>query len=368
MTRRIGLLGGSFDPVHKGHVQIAKYSLKKLKLDELWFIPVLNNPFKDRQMASGADRCAMLECVIQDEPRFKICDVELKGNPELKSFTYYTLLYLIDHYPDTQFYYIIGDDQVAAFDRWYEAEKISQLVTLVCFARKGYEPHYKNIKKYHMQRLDMKPIKASSTAIREGDLTQVEPAVIQYFTMHGLYLKDIVKHYMSEKRYAHTCSMANLAVEIAKANQIDPMKAYVAGMLHDIAKEMPEKKAEKLMQKYYPEYIDKPQAIWHQWLSSYVAKNTFYVKDKEILQAITNHTTASSKMSLLDMCIYCADKYDPGRGYDSSREIALCKKDICEGFKQSLIDFVAFSKQKNRAIDPIFNEVYETYVKEDRNG
>ena len=99
-----------------------------------------------------------------------------------------------------------------------------------------------------------------------------------------------------------------------------------------------------------------------------VLKNRGILSDKEILQAITNHTTASSKMSLLDMCIYCADKYDPGRGYDSSREIALCKKDICEGFKQSLIDFVAFSKQKNRTIDPIFNEVYETYVKEDRNG
>lgn len=368
MTRKIGLLGGSFDPVHKGHIQIAKYSLKKLKLDELWFIPVLNNPFKERQMASGEDRCEMLKYAISDEPRFKICDVELKGNPELKSFTYYTLLYLTDHYPDTHFYYIIGDDQVNAFDHWYEAEKISKLVSLVCFGRKGYTPNEKNIKKFHMERLDMKPIKASSTAVRAGDFSQVDPKVIQYFTMHGLYLKDIVKSYMSEKRYVHTCSMAQLAVDIAKANQLDPLKAYVAGMLHDIAKEMPAKKAEKLMQKYYPEYINKPQAIWHQWLSAYIAKTIFYLDDKEILQAITNHTTGSSEMSLLDMCIYCADKYDPSRGFDSSQEIALCKKDIREGFKQSLIDFVTFSKQKNREIDPIFNEVYNTYVKEDNNG
>jgi nicotinate-nucleotide adenylyltransferase len=72
-------------------------------------------------------------------------------------------------------------------------------------------------------------------------------------------------------------------------------------------------------------------------------------------------------MSRLDMCIYCADKYDRSRGYDSSKEIELCKKDIREGFKQSLEDFYTFSKKKNRPIDPIFFDVYKTYV-EDNNG
>lgn len=77
---------------------------------------------------------------------------------------------------------------------------------------------------------------------------------------------------MSLKRYRHTVSMAHLAKEIALANNLDGRKAYVAGMLHDIAKEMPHDEAVVIMQKNYPDYLNKPEAVWHQWLSEYVAK------------------------------------------------------------------------------------------------
>lgn len=183
--------------------------------------------------------------------------------------------------------------------------------------------------------------------------------------MHGLYLEEIVASRMSEKRFIHTKSMAQLAVEIAISNQLDPNKAYVAGMLHDIAKEMDDKKAEKIMKKHFSEYYDMPHPVWHQWLSYYVAKKEFHLHDKEILQAIINHTTASLDMSLLDMCIYVADKFDPSRGFDASVQIATCKNNLLEGFKLSLTDFYTFSKKKNRPIDPIFFEIYKKYVTEE---
>lgn len=364
---KIGLLGGSFDPIHDGHVLIAKTVKKALDLDEVWFIPVLNNPFKDRQMASGKDRIAMIELAISKEKGMKVCDIELHKDPAIKSYTYNTLCELKELYPDDEFYYIIGDDQVLKFDRWYEAQKISSMVQLVCMARKGYETSKENQKQFNMLNIEYEPIKASSTAVRVGNFKHVNKKVIEYFTSHGLYLESIVETYMSKKRFIHTKSMASLAVEIAKANDIDPLKAYVAGMLHDVAKEMEPKKAKKIMEKYYASHLDKPEAVWHQWLSSYVAKKTFHLKDKEILQAIENHTTASTNMSKLDMCIYCADKYDRSRGFDSSKEIEACKADITEGFKMALKDFYTFSKKKNRPIDPIFFEIYNVYV-EENNG
>jgi len=364
---RIGLLGGSFDPVHDGHILIAKTARKALDLDEVWLIPVLNNPFKDWQMAPAKDRVAMIELAIRKHKHMKVCDIELQGNPELKSYTYHTLLKLQELYPEDEFYYIIGDDQVLQFSQWYEAKKISEMVKLVCLARKGYETSEDNIKQFNMIRVDYEPIKVSSSAVRSGNLKHTDKKVVEYFTLHGLYLEGIIAPRMSEKRFIHTKSMADLAVEIAKSNGIDPMKAYVAGMLHDVAKEMDDKKAEKIMKKHYAEFYDMPRPVWHQWLSSYVARKEFHVHDKEILQAIINHTTASVNMSLLDMCIYCADKYDRSRGFDSSKEIALCKENLQEGFKQSLKDFYTFSTKKNRPIDPIFFEIYKKYVEED-NG
>ena len=360
---RIGLFGGSFDPIHYGHLHIANCAINTLKLDELWFIPVLNNPFKNEKTASANECESMIQLAIAHEPRFKICDIELKADPYTKSYTYHTLLKLHQLYPDDEFYYLIGDDQANAFNRWYQADKLPELATFVCFPRTGYSLASKNIETYSMLRIECDPMEVSSSAIREGNFNHAIPDVVQYFTMKGLYLNSIVKRYMSSKRYQHTCSMAKIAIDIAKSNHLDETKAYVAGMLHDIAKEMDEKQATTIMEHDYSEHLNTPRAVWHQWLSAYLAKTVFYIDDQEILQAITNHTTANVPMSSLDKCIYCADKYDPFRGFDSSKEIALCKENLDEGFKQSLIDFVNFSKKKHRSIDPCFDKVYKEYVK-----
>lgn len=359
--KKIGLLGGSFDPIHDGHMLLAKTAYRQLKLNEVWFIPVLNNPFKERQMAPAKDRVAMIELALRKEKHFHVQTIELQQDPQKKSYTYRTLQALKEKYPDVQFYYLVGMDQVEKFDRWYEAEKISQMVQLVAMARKGYAGNTENEKKFHMQRLVCHPLKASSTAIRQGHFKHVDDKVIEYLTMHGLYLEEIVQHMMSEKRFKHTQSMAHLAKDIAQANQIDPLKAYVAGMLHDIAKEMEPNKALKLMQKHYPKYVTMPPAVWHQWLSCRLAKKKFHVHDKEILNAIKHHTTGCTHMGPLDMCIYVADKYDPSRGFDSQKQIALCKKDLKAGFIASLEDFYRFSQEKNRPIDPVFYKIYQTY-------
>lgn len=364
---RIGIIGGSFDPIHLGHTRIMKQAIDQLSLDKLLVIPTKNNPWKETAVASDDDRIQMIRLAIQDIKKAEINLLEISQTTNDKNYTIDTIHALKQQYAHDDLFFIMGMDQASLFHKWKNATEISQLVQLVAFKRKGYKKN-ENLDLYHFTMLDIKGTKEASTDIRNGHLDMVDSRVLAYITNHGLYLESMIKDEMSEKRYKHTVSVAHLAAEFAKNNGLDSTKAYVAGMLHDIAKEMDYDKAKKMMKKYYPQYIDKPHQIYHQWLSAYVAKHTYKIDDEDIIQAITNHTTASLDMKLLDMCVYCADKLDPLRGYDSRQEIALCNEDIRRGFAQSLQDFYEFSKKKNRDIDECFYEIYKKYGKGEING
>lgn len=363
---KIGIFGGSFDPIHRSHVRVIEESIRQLELDKILVVPTANNPWKDSSGATKKQRLAMLEIALERYSKVEICDYEIKQKNKEKNYTIDTIKYLKTIYPNDQLYFIMGMDQASLFHKWLAAKEISELVQLVVFDRIGYQTN-ENIKKYHFIKLDLVATDDASKHIRNGNLHALNPEVLKYIVNNGIYLETIIKSKMSKKRYRHTVSMAKLAKKFAKKNDLDETKAYVAGMLHDIAKEMEYDKALQIMQDHYPAYIDKPVPVWHQWLSEYVAKTEYLVDDKEILRAIRHHTTASLNMSKLDMCIYTADKYDPSRDYDSSKEIALCKKDIVAGFKACLQDFYDFSSKKGREIDKSFFEIYNKYVKGDIN-
>ena len=363
---KIGIFGGSFDPIHRSHVRVIEESIRQLELDKILVVPTANNPWKDSSGATKKQRLAMLEIALKRYSKVEICDYEIKQKNKEKNYTIDTIKYLKTIYPNDQLYFIMGMDQASLFHKWLAAKEISELVQLVVFDRIGYQTN-ENIKKYHFIKLDLVATDDASKHIRNGNLHALNPEVLKYIVNNGIYLETIIKSKMSKKRYRHTVSMAKLAKKFAKKNDLDETKAYVAGMLHDIAKEMEYDKALQIMQDHYPAYIDKPVPVWHQWLSEYVAKTEYLVDDKEILQAIRHHTTASLNMAKLDMCIYTADKYDPSRDYDSSKEIALCKKDIVAGFKACLQDFYDFSTKNRREIDKSFFEIYNKYVKGDIN-
>lgn len=362
---KIGLLGGSFDPIHLGHMSIVKEAIKEYDLDQFYFIPTGINPWKDQQNASDEDRVKMIEIAIKkmEHQRFiGIEKYEIEHNDE-KNYTIKTLEYLTQKNPDNKYYYFMGMDQAELFHKWKHAKKISQLVQLVCFDRGGYSTESKNIAKYHFMKMAHQPITASSSEIREGHLELLDTDVLKYISQNGLYLETMIKNRMKKKRYLHTLSVASLAKEIAECNQLDGKKAYIAGIMHDVAKEMEHDAAYQLMKEHYPDFIDKPEPVWHQWLSAYVSEHEFLISDPVILKAIEDHTTASPTISRIGMCLYVADKLDPLRGYDSSSDIELCKKDVVEGFKKSLISFYEFSMKKGRSIDPCFYDVYNVFVK-----
>ncbi|RGS45762.1 nicotinate (nicotinamide) nucleotide adenylyltransferase [Holdemanella biformis] len=160
---RIAIVGGSFDPIHNGHIQMANQSLQALQVDEVWFMPTSSTPLKDRELTLDQERLAMIDLVVQKDSRFKVCTLELERAG--KSYTYDTLKKLIETYPEHEFYWIIGNDQLEQFDKWYHAEKLVKMAHFVCFDRNGKLAD----SKYDIMCMTMPSVPVSSSEIRMGN-------------------------------------------------------------------------------------------------------------------------------------------------------------------------------------------------------
>ncbi len=134
--KRIGILGGTFDPPHIGHLIIAQEVRESLNLDEIWFIPSSEPPHKQSASASAIDRLTMVEKAISDEPLFLLNTIEIERKG--KSYTYDTIIQLIKMNPGMEFFFIIGADMVEYLPKWYKIDELCQLVTFVGVNRPGF--------------------------------------------------------------------------------------------------------------------------------------------------------------------------------------------------------------------------------------
>ena len=131
--QRIGLLGGSFDPPHAGHVHITKEALKRFDLDQVWWLVSPGNPLKDRGPAKLAQRMAAAR-EIMDHPRVHICDFESHVGTR---YTAETLAVLQDKCPQARFVWLMGADNLAQFHRWKDWREIMARVPVGVLARPG---------------------------------------------------------------------------------------------------------------------------------------------------------------------------------------------------------------------------------------
>ncbi len=132
---KIGIFGGTFNPVHNGHLQIAREFKNKFALDKVLFIPNYISPFKTGldEVAPAQHRLKMLELALEGEPDFEIDDFEIKRDKV--SYTIDTVEYLKSKYPDANLLLLIGADQAAGFEKWKDYDKILQKVLVVVAAR-----------------------------------------------------------------------------------------------------------------------------------------------------------------------------------------------------------------------------------------
>ncbi|MCL4134317.1 UNVERIFIED_CONTAM: hypothetical protein GTU68_010392 [Idotea baltica] len=133
---RIGIFGGSFDPIHQGHLILAERCRAEANLDEVWFLLCATNPLKSNG-ANGTDRqrCEMVELAIAGHEGFKLSKIELERGGV--SYTVETLQQISDERPDDELFFLMGDDSLEGFDRWKEPEKICQLCLPLIVNRPG---------------------------------------------------------------------------------------------------------------------------------------------------------------------------------------------------------------------------------------
>jgi len=186
LTARIGVFGGTFDPVHVGHLAIALAALESVPLDRVLFVPVWRSPLKDRDpLASTADRVAMLETAIASEPRFALSRAELER--EGVSYTVDTLEQLRSQ---GELFLILGSDALADLARWRAPDRIRELATIIVAARPGApEPDAMHgARTFDAPRLDISSRELRARAARGMSLRYLVPdAVWEHIKRHGLY-------------------------------------------------------------------------------------------------------------------------------------------------------------------------------------
>ncbi|MDW7679646.1 MAG: nicotinate (nicotinamide) nucleotide adenylyltransferase [bacterium] len=193
--RRIGLLGGSFDPVHLGHIRIARISLEKISLDQVFFVPAAIPPHKQHvELSDQRHRLKMLQLALANEPAFCVSDVELRRQGV--SYTIDTIYYFNKkyHLPPERLFLIIGADNLTHFHQWKAPEKILQNCQLLVYRRPEVDlsmvdDHLKS----QLQVIDAPLIDISASDIREKiasgqDISQLAPPeIIPYIFRHHLY-------------------------------------------------------------------------------------------------------------------------------------------------------------------------------------
>lgn len=186
---RIGILGGTFNPPHLGHLLMAEQVGSQLELDEVWFMPTAQPPHRPGKSTIEAHhRLAMLELAIADNPLFKIQAYEI--NRGGKNFTADTMAHFRQEYPGVDFYFIIGADSVRDLPIWYDVDRLLTYTQLVGISRPGVDQAPSD---YPILWVDSPAVDLSSTEIRlrvfleQSIRYQVPQAVADYIATHGLY-------------------------------------------------------------------------------------------------------------------------------------------------------------------------------------
>ncbi len=191
-VRRVGLFGGTFDPVHLAHVALARAALRALRLDELRWIPTGQPWQKARHITPAADREAMVGLAIADEPRFVLDRIEIERPGP--SYTLDTVSALRAAQPGTQWFLIIGADQYASLHTWLHWRSLLDQVVLAVANRPGVAPGIDpDVLRHPHRAVPLPMLDISSTDIRRRaasgeDISQlVPPEVARYIESHGLY-------------------------------------------------------------------------------------------------------------------------------------------------------------------------------------
>ena len=361
---RIGILGGTFHPVHNGHIMLAEHAKDVLSLDRVLFLIDRVPPHKEiSEGASTEERLKMLELAVQQLDGFEVETMELYR--EGKSYSFDTLKELHVKMPESEFFFLMGSDMLRSFTTWYNPQGISDLCTLVCTERLGQNGGEADTAvmleaAYGTRTILLDSVSdLSSTEVRNRisdayPITDMVPLpVATEIYMHGLYQPEPVRSYysaleraLSEKRLRHTAGVVLTAIALAERYGADPKKAQTAALLHDCAKYLPDEELIRLSKD--PEKI---LPVLHSEVGAVLASEEYGVCDPEILEAIRLHTTGDKDMSTLDKIIYLSDMIEPSRDFPGVEELRQ-DGDLDKRVYAAMMHCVEYLEKKGGRIHP----------------
>jgi len=346
---RIGILGGTFNPIHNAHIRVAEEALQQFSLDKVWFMPAGAPPHKqNEELVSAGHRCNMILAAIGGREPFELFDYEVRKDS--LSYTAHTMAELREAYPDTEFYFIIGGDSILKFEKWREPEKIVRLTNILACGRAGEDnlQVQEKIRELNakwscsIQYFEVPMMEISSQEIRAlfaeadntgqlSDMTEMIPqTVYDYICTNRLYgavnnmksQEEIItklSNVLSAHRFRHVLGVANLAVGIAMAHGREDINTFLyAGLLHDCAKYMKYDEMLAFAKEHEIDvtpYLGKMGFQLHAVLGEYLARTEYGVSDNDILTAIRYHTVGHLNMSILEKCLFLADYLEPSRDF-----------------------------------------------------
>ena len=366
---RIGIFGGSFDPVHSEHIAAVRAAKEHLRLDKIFIVPSHIAPHKrGGANAEGSDRLNMCRLAFASVAGAEVSDCEIAGGGT--SYTYLTCRAFAKSYPDAERFFLVGADMLEDFFTWKNPEDILSNVTLAAFGRGDdgvcdlQERFYARFQKRFVA-VPFCGKEVSSTALRV-DLAFSRPvpalndAVLDYIHKRGLYCYPAIAPALAlekEERQKHSYRVALMAARSAKRWGVIESKAILAGALHDCAKYVP--LSSPLLKGFTPP-DNVPEPVLHQYTGAHLAEHEFGVSDGEILLAIKYHTSGRANMSALEKLIFLSDMLEEGRAFEGVEELrTLFDIDIDMCLKEALARQVNYLKGTDKPVYPLTQEAYE---------
>ena len=360
---RIGIFGGSFDPIHNEHISLAKQAVADLGLDKLLVIPAANPPHKPwRKLTSDEHRLELCRLAFVGEEKIAVSDYEILSGGT--SYTYLTLRHFKEIYPEAEFYFLVGTDMLRNFPYWKNPEEILENCTLAVCARAEDEgwigreqaDFYSRFgKNFVVLSYEGKDVSSTQIRVLVGAGLDISPYTAEncaeYIRVNGLYaLKGGAEALALQKpsRQAHTLRVAKLAAERAAGLPISERKAVQACLLHDCAKNL---RMDDPLLKGFVAPEDCPPAVVHQYAGEYLARTALGVEDEEVLSAVGCHTSGKENMSLLDKLVFLADLVEEGRSYAGVERLRqLFWEDIDKCLLQSLKETVEYLQASGQPV------------------
>ncbi len=369
---RLGIMGGSFNPIHSRHLELASCALAEANLSRVLFLPTGNPPHKRTGLAPAQDRFEMTRLALIGKPLFTASSLEMERVGII--YTLDTLRLLKQQFPSAELYYIIGEDTLLDLPNWHKPDEVFALCRFLVSRRGSGNAADHPLRQELEARgadftfLSLPPLDISSTAIREAlaqgqEPPELLPQVMEYIEIMGLYgvppsppaaatLYGPLREALSDRRLLHSLLVAYTARRLARRHGQDPATAALAGLLHDCAKCIPLMELQRIA-KEQRLLVDKEtlanQNLLHGPVGAALARSRYGVEDPNILSAIGCHTVGKVGMLPLDRILYLADKIEPSRApYPALEEVrALAQEDLLAAMERMLastLQYVAAQK------------------------